>query len=447
MGLSGLQIYKYLPKENCKECGLPTCLAFAMKVAGGQASLESCPRLSDAARAELGEAGAPPQQLVKIGTGDKAVEIGQETVLYRHEEKFYHPTAVAICMNDQLDPAALAQRCKAVDALCFDRMGKKMSVDLLALNNVSGEPDRFAEAARVAATASRKPLVLISAEPAALRAAGVAVAADRPLLWATNASERAQDVIAIAKELGLPLCLQAPGFEPLVAVASKAREAGLRELILSPGHGEAASGLELLSQSRRAAITKKFRPMGYPVAMMAMAEEPAQAAVEACWYILKYAGIVVTNVTQPEYVLSIMTARQDIYTDPQIPVQVTPGLHTVGEPGPQSPILVTTNFALSYYSVESEVESARVPVYIVAVDTEGTSVLTAWAADKFTASSIAAALTKSGVQEKVSHHKVIIPGLVAVLSAALKDESGWDVHVGPKEASGIVSFIKNQWKP
>jgi acetyl-CoA decarbonylase/synthase complex subunit gamma len=181
--------------------------------------------------------------------------------------------------------------------------------------------------------------------------------------------------------------------------------------------------------------------------MLALDEDPTQATVEACWYVLKYAGIVVANLTQPENLLSVLATRQDIYTNPQVPVQVTPGVHTIGEPGPDAPVLITTNFALSYYSVESEVEASRVPAHIIAVDTEGTSVLTAWAAEKLTAGSIAEALTQAGIADKVQHKKLVLPGLVAVLSGSVNDESGWEVQVGPREASGLVAFLKNQWKP
>jgi len=446
MALSGLEIYKYLPKENCKECGVATCLAFAMKVAGGQAGLDACPRLSDEAKTSLGEASAPPQQLVRIGAGEKAIEIGQETVLFRHEDKFHHPTAVAVCVNDGLDASALEERCKAIAALSFDRMGKTMGVDLVAVYNASGDSGRFVEAAKTANATAKKPLALISPDPGGLRAAAEAVKNERPLLWAMRADQDLDAVIAAAKDLALPLCLEADGFEGLAAAAEKTRGAGLKELVLSPGKTSTSAGLEFLAQSRRAAIAKKFRPMGFPIAMLAMDDDPLKAVVDASWYVLKYAGIVVTNSVQPEQLLAILTTRQDIYADPQVPVQVTPGLHTVGDPGPNAPVLVTTNFALSYYSVESEVESSRVASNIIAVDTEGTSVLTAWAADKFTAESIAKALSETAVAEKVSHKKVVIPGLVAVLSGSLQDDSGWDVIVGPREASGLVSFLKSQWK-
>ncbi|MFC1734888.1 acetyl-CoA decarbonylase/synthase complex subunit gamma, partial [Candidatus Hydrogenedentota bacterium] len=249
------------------------------------------------------------------------------------------------------------------------------------------------------------------------------------------------------KDLSLPLCLQGSAFEDIEGLTEKAREAGLKELVMAPSPANARDGLAFLTQSRRAAIAKKHRPMGFPTAIYTTGDDSAQVVIDASWYVVKYAGVVAVDLIEPEEILAILTSRQDIYTDPQKPVQVEPGLHTVGEPGKDSPVLVTTNFALSYYSVEGEVTSSRIPTYILAVDTEGTSVLTAWAADKFNETTIAQALTESGVESQVGHHKIVLPGHVAVLTAPVKEESGWEVQVGPKESSGIVSFLKNDWKP
>jgi acetyl-CoA decarbonylase/synthase complex subunit gamma len=204
--------------------------------------------------------------------------------------------------------------------------------------------------------------------------------------------------------------------------------------------------LEALTRVRRLSL-KGFRPLGYPTIAFAASEDPVMQVVEAATYVAKYAGVVVTDAVERWQMLAILTARQDIYTDPQKPVAVEPRLNVVGEPGDGAPVLVTTNFSLSYYSVEGEVEASRVPAYILAVDTEGTSVLTAWASDKFNAATITDALRKSGVADRVKHKKLVIPGLVAVLSGGIEDESGWSVVIGPKEASGIPSFLKNQWKP
>ncbi len=416
-----------------------------MKVAAGQAGLDDCPHVKPEAKAALSEASAPPQQLAKIGAGDKIVEIGQETVLYRHEERFHRPTALAVRIKDDMDKAALDQRLKRVAEFKLERMRTPLFVSLAAVDNVSGDAGRFVEAAKAASAGSGKAIILMSKSAANLKAAGEALKAERPLLWAQAGC--GEEAIAAAKELGLPLVLEAPSVDEVIPLAEKARSAGLKDLVLSPGSAEVAAGLQFLTQTRRAALQKKFRPLGYPVAMVSLAADPTQAVIEACSFVLKYAAIVVVDVIEPHELLGILTTRQDIYTNPQVPVQVEPGLHTVGSPGPDAPVLVTTNFALSYYSVESEVEASRVPAHIISVNTEGTSVLTAWASDKFNAKSITQAVKDSGIEGKVSHKKLVLPGLVAVLKAGVEDESGRQVEIGPREASGLVSYLKNQWKP
>lgn len=443
MALSGLEIYKHLPKTNCKDCKVPTCLAFAMKVAAGQAALTDCPHVKPEALAALSEASAPPQQIVKIGAGDKAIEIGQETVLFRHEEKFQRPAAVAVRVKDD-DKALLEARCRKIAGFKLERMRKPLAVDLVAVENVSGDAGKFTEAAKAASAAAGRPVVLMSKNAAALKAAGEALKDGRPLLWAQAGS--GGDAIAVAKELSLPLVLEAGTVEEVTALSEKARGAGLKELVLSPGPVDVVAGLQFLTHTRRAALQKKFRPLGYPVAMTSLGDD-LKAVVDACAYVLKYAGVLVVDVTEPHHLVGILTSRQDIYTNPQVPVQVEPGLHTIGTPGADAPVLVTTNFALSYYSVESEVEASRVPAHIVAVNTEGTSVLTAWASDKFNAKTIAATVKGSGVEGKVSHKKLVLPGLVAVLRAGVEDETGRQVEIGPREASGLVSYLKNTWKP
>ena len=445
MALTGLDIYKRLPKENCKECGVPTCLAFAMKVAGGQAGLDQCPRLSEASRAELGEASAPPQRLVKIGAGAHAIEIGQETVLFRHDEKLHHPTALALRVSDSWDKAALQSACAEFKRLQFTRVGQTLAPDMIALDNESGAPDAMATAAEMISRELGVPMVLMSPNADTLAAvAKGSLAGTSALLYCT--SDVTADALAgLASASGSPVCVAGD----IDAVAEKTGhliEKGIRDIVLSPGPASASATLSFLTKSRRAALLKKFRPLGFPVLAMACGEDKVDAALDACAYVCKYAGVIVSDAWDPYLLLPILTARQNIYTDPQKPAQVEPKLHEVGDVTPESPLLVTTNFSLSYYSVESEVETSRIPCYILAVDTEGTSVLTAWAADKFNPETITAALKSNEAAGKVSHHRLIIPGHVAVITASLKDESGWDVMVGPKEAAGIGSFLKTEWR-
>lgn len=445
MALTGLDIYKRLPKTNCKDCGLPTCLAFAMKVAAGQAGLNDCPHLTAEARASLDEASAPPQRLVKIGPDPNPIVLGQETVLFRHDEKFHHPTAIALTISDADDEAAIKARCAEFKRLSFVRVGQTLAADMIALKNDSGTAEKMLAAAEAAYNALGVPMALFSASVETLMAAAMGpLSGARPLLCCTGGA--APDALAaLAKKTGAPLCVVGD----IRAVADAVEALGkqeVKDVLISPGRASAREVLAFLTQTRRAALRKKFRPLGCPVLVFCDGDDPDAAALDACAFVAKYAGVVVSNAWQGHRLLPILTARQNLYTDPQKPVQVEPKVYEIGEVAPTSPVLVTTNFSLSYYSVESEVEAARIPCRILAVDTEGTSVLTAWAADKFNAETIAAAMKAAGLETLVQHRKVIIPGHVAVLSASLAEESGWQVLVGPKEASGIGPYLKSIWR-
>lgn len=442
MALSGLDIYKLLPKTNTGDCGCPTCLAFAMKVAAKQASIEQCPHLSVEARRILGAAGAPPQKLIKVGSGPNAIEIGNETVMFRHEEKFHHKPGVAVAVNDTDD---VQQKAARIKALQFERVGETIAVNCVAVKCASGDAARMKDAASGVHAALGLPMVLIARSAAHLVDAAKALKDARPLLWERGGPSDA--LLTLAAETKLPVVVEGT-LEKCDADTQKAKSKGVEDIVLSPGDVGPAEALQFLTCARRAALRHNYRPLGYPAIVCAQSKDPAQQSLEACHYVAKYAGIVVMTVDSPEYVLSVLTMRQDIYIDPQKPVQVQAKVYDVGEPDDKAPFLVTTNFSLTFYNVLGEVEASRVPARVLAVDTEGTSVLTAWAADKFGPQQIKAAIDKSGVFQKLAekHRRPVIPGLVAVISGELQEELGVPVIVGPKEATGIGSFLKNQWR-
>lgn len=443
MALTALEIYKHLPKTNCKECGVPTCLAFAMQLAQKKVELSKCPHVSEEAKAALEGASAPPIRLVTIGAGaKKALQIGQETVLFRHEETFHHPAGLAIEVSDALSDAELESAIREVDALQFERVGTTIEIDLLALRNESGDPARFRQAAEKAKALCRYPLVLISENPDALAAALAVTQDEKPLLCAAT-PENYEKVSPLAKGALCPLVVRAQGPEALADLTQKVVALGVQDLVLDPASNGLATALADHTIIRRAALRKTFRPLGYPTIAFTHNTDPYQEMAEAATYMAKYAGIVVMKGRERWQVLPVLTARYNIYTDPQKPIQVQPGVYTIGEATPTSPVLVTTNFSLTYYTVAGDVENSRVPSYIVVVDTEGTSVLTAYASEKLTADKVAEMLNADGgIKDKVSHRKVIIPGLVAVMTAKLKDKSGWDVIVGPRESAGIPKLLR-----
>ena len=444
MALSAMDIFKLLPRTNCRDCGQATCLAFAMQIAQKKAKLEDCPHVSDEAMAALGAAAAPPMQLVSIGTGDKKLEIGSETQLFRHDEKFHHPCGVAVRVPDTLDAAALAAKIDKTNALAFVRVGLDITIDLIALENESGDAATFAKAAKTLAEKSKHALILMTASPEAMKAAAEPIAAQKPLLYAANA-ENAQAMAALAKELKCPLAVAADGLEALAELTEKVKAAGAEQIVIDPGARDIKGALQALTQTRRAALKKQFRPLGFPPIAFAEADDPLDEMMLAATFLLKYAGIVVLRGDEPSQILPLLTARMNIYTDPQKPIQVDPKVYLIGEPDENSPVMFTTNFSLTYYSVESEIEASRVPSYLLAVDTEGLSVLTAYSGDKLDEKTIKKAMDKAGLEKLVKHRKLIIPGYVAVLSGRIEEATGWEVLVGPKEASFIPKFLQQVW--
>ncbi len=445
MALTGLHIYKLLPKTNCKECGFPTCLAFAMQLANKQVALDKCPYVTAESKAALDSASEPPIKLVTIGVGDAQKKIGQETVLFRHEEKFHNPCGIAIKVKDTLSQDDIKKKVAIINGFKFERVGQQIAVDMIAVENSSGDAGKFASAVETVDMNSALPLILISNNTGALKSALDKCADKKPLVYCATA-DNYQELVSVVKEKACPLAVCAADLESLADLTAKIKALGHNELVIDPGSRQMAETLRNLTKIRRYSLKKGERKLGYPVIAFTTDSDPEQEVAEASIYIAKYAGIVVIEACEPWQILPLLTVRQNIYTDPQKPIQVESKVYTVGEVNDKSPVLVTTNFSITYFTVEGDVESAKVPAYIVAVDTEGTSVMTAWAAEKFNAEIIAKTIKDLNVENLVSHRKIVVPGGVAVLSGKLEEElAGWKVMVGPRESAGISSWFKTFW--
>jgi acetyl-CoA decarbonylase/synthase complex subunit gamma len=445
MALKALDIYKFLPKSNCGKCGSPTCLAFSMQLAAKKVALDQCPEITAEARAALDGASAPPIRLVTIGKGAGAVQIGNETVLFRHDQTFYHPTAIAVRLPDNLEPAAQSARLAAIKNLRFERIGQKICVDMLAVDNASGNKERFAQAAAAAAQTGLA-LILMSRDPAALAAAVAVCKGAAPLLHRAEA-DNWEALAKLARDNACPLAVAAANLEQAADLTVKLAAAGVQDLVLDITGPNLSSTLQAATKVRRLALRKNFRPLGYSCIALPTSKDPGVALAEAAVLIAKYGGIVVTDALEPWQILPLLTIRQNVFTDPHKPVQVEPKLYEIGAVNDKSPLLITTNFSLTYYTVEGDVEASRMPARVGVIDTEGTSVLTAWASEKLTVDKVTKLLNSDAVKNCVAHRKVIIPGYVAVMSGKLEDESGWQVLVGPRESSGIPKFLKTMWKP
>jgi acetyl-CoA decarbonylase/synthase, CODH/ACS complex subunit gamma len=441
MALSGLDIYKLLPKTNCRQCGLATCLAFAMQLAKKTLTIEKCPFVSPEAKITLEAQAMPPIKLITLGKNEASFDIGNETVMFRHEEKFRNPTGVGFIIDDNLPDAEIRERLKRINQLKFERVGEKLGVNLVAVKQ-NKDDQRFLEATKLLLDNTILPVMLMSTDLTALKQA-VAISRERkPLLYSAGGENFAQ-IGALAKEFQLPVVVTAADMDQLARITKELNALGVKDLILDTGIKPLADKVWDLTQLRRQALKKSNRALGYSSLAIVEQNDPYDEAMEASAYIAKYAGIVLIKGLNTWEVLAILTLRQNIYTDPQKPLQIDPKLYPIGKVTPDSPLLVTTNFSLSYYTVLGEVEASKIPAYILSVDTQGMSVLTAWAAEKFNAEAITKSLVSLGIKEVIRHKQLIIPGYVAMLSGDLEDQSGFKIIVGPKEAAGIPTFLKN----
>ncbi len=441
MALSGLDIYKQLPKTNCRECGFVTCLAFAMQLAKKAVSIDKCKYLSEEAKMMLEAQSQPPIKLITIGQGDNKLEVGNETVMFRHEEKFHHPCGIGFIIDDNLSDSQIKQKLAKINELEFERIGQKLKVSLIAVKQNSTK-DKFISCVQLVLNNTQLGIVLMSNDLAALKSA-LDIAKDRnPLVYHATV-DNIKEISAIVKEFKVPLVVTGQDLEILSGLTKDLNSRGINDLVLDTGSKSASDKIWDLTQIRRLALKKSNRGLGYPTFVIVDEEDPFEEVIKVAAYIAKYAGIVLLKGSESWQALSLLTLRQNIYTDPQKPLQIEPKLYPIGAVTDKSPVLVTTNFSLSYYTVLGEVESSKIPSYILSVDTEGMSVLTAWAAEKFTPEKITDSLNKFTVKDTVSHKKLIIPGYVAIMSGDLEDKSGWQILIGPKEGAGIPSFLKN----
>jgi acetyl-CoA decarbonylase/synthase complex subunit gamma len=444
MALKALDIYKLLPKKNCKECGDPTCLTFAMKLAGGKADVDLCPYLDDQAKSVLGATTRPPVRLVKIGVGVRNFKVGEETVLYRHEKTFYHQPGIIFRVSDTQTNEEITAITRRVRDETLTRVGSDLRFNGIAVVNTSGSPATFAGAvATVEQQQAHLPPVLVSSDPAAHAAALVHCGSYRPLLHAATEGN-VKEMCVLARKHGCPLVIRAPTLDGLVQLEKGCIAEGVQDLVLDPAPENLGAFINRSTRIRQLSITRAVPELGYPVYLDASSTDNVDAALVLG--IVKYASVIVTSPLAQGPAKACLTLRQNIYTDPQKPIQMNPGLYRVGNPGKDAPVLMTVNFSLTFFTLQGYLESSRVPCFMLIVDTEGLSVLTAVAAGKLNESLVRDSLKKFGVENEVTHRKLIIPGYASPLSGRIEDATGWKVLVGPRDAAEIGEFLQEEWK-
>lgn len=435
---TAIEYFKLLPKTNCKECGQPTCLAFAMQLANQKAKIEDCPHVDAGAKSTIAEASAPPVKTVTVGTGSSKIAMGGETVLYRHERRFINQTAYALTVSDELDAEGIKARLAEIGKLSFDRVGMIFKVDMVSVRNDSKDAEKFKAAAETVSKEWKFPFILESDDPDAVKAALSVCKAKVPLVYGADASNF-DAMIAVAKENKVPLGIKAASVQEASDLAEKAKAAGWDEIVLNLGGEDLKGCLEKQTTARRAALKKKFRSLGYP--MMNRTGSGEYAVMMAVISTLKYGSLVIMDDMKPCEALPLFTLRQNIYTDPQVPIQVKQGIYPIGNPDEHSPIMFTTNFSLTYFTVRADIEKSKIPVWLQIVNTDGLSVLTAYSAGKFDADHVKKAFDESGILDK-SDGIVIIPGLVSRMSGKLEEAIGRKVAVGTTESKNIPKHLK-----
>jgi acetyl-CoA decarbonylase/synthase complex subunit gamma len=454
LALKGTDIVKKLPeggKKNCRECGLPTCFAFAMKLAAAGVALEKCPYLDAAVKAELEEALSPPIRPVAIGAGSGALVIGDEQVLYRHEKTFVHQPAVAVLVSDTETEAEIDAKITRLKNLQFSWVGKALKADMLAVNFKSGNKAGYLALVRKIVASVDCPMMLIADDTDTLLEAYAACADRKPVLYPVTA-QNLERVAAAVKGKQAVIALKAAGVESLVPMTNRLRELGNEDVLLDPGSHDLQATIRDQTLIRRAALKQGFRSLGYPAVSFPcfMTSDTRREMLLAAAAVIKYAGVIVISNIDEHSLLPLLVERLNIYTDPRIPMSMEEKIYPINEPDADSPVLITTNWALTYFLVASEVESSKVPSWLCVKEAGGLGVLTAWAAGKFSGDSIAPFIRKSGIEGKVNHRKLIIPGKVArirhELTEALPD---WEIIVGPGDANEIPAYLPGlvkSWK-
>ena len=454
MALKGTDIVKSLPeggKKNCRECGFPTCFAFAMKLASAGITLDKCPYLPADVKAQLEEALAPPIKPVTIGSGANALQIGGEEVIYRHEKTFVHQPGIALLISDKDADAKVDEKIKKIKQLQFPWVGITLKANLLALRFESGDKAKYEALVKKVCGSTDVGVVLMSEDVDALLVARTICGNRQPLLYPVT-KENIDKVIAGIKSAPTPVVVKASSVEELIPLTTKLKEAKLEEIVLDPVSKNMQEAIRNQTLIRRAALKQNFRPLGYPTIGFPcfMAKDELREILLAAMFVIKYPGVIVLSNFDEKSLLPLLVQRLNVYTDPRIPMSVEQKIYEIGEPNQESPVLITSNWALTYFIVASEIEGSKVSSWLCVKDTEGLGVLTGWAAGKFSGDSIGPFIRKSGIEGKVKHRKLVIPGKVARIKGELEEAlPDWEIIVGPREASEIPAYLPalvKQWK-
>ena len=441
MAVKGLDIFKLSPKKNCKECGSPTCMAFCMKVAQGAVPITKCPYMSEEAIALLSEATAPPMQTITVG----AHKLGGETVMMRHEKTLVNRNLFAATLDTSMDDASIEERIALVKKVDYERIGEREMVECVFVHD-AGDCAKFVELCKKAAALPDRTVIIDTKDVETAKAAVEAIKDSKPILNGAN-KDNFNDMNEIAKAAGLVLGVSGADLPELHDTVAALEKAGNKNLILdvtAPTIKETFANAVLV---RRTAIKDGDRTFGYPsivnLGVLCNHDEHLETAL-AAMFVVKYGSIIVMDKVGYAEALPLYGLRQNIFTDPQKPMKVAPGIYPINGAGPDDPCALTVDFALTYFLVSGELERSKVPVNLLITDASGMSVLTAWAAGKFSSTSVKKFFDEFDIASKINNRTLIIPGKVAVMKGEIQDKlPEWNVVVGTREAVELVKYLRD----
>jgi len=441
-----LELYKLLPKTNCGKCGVPTCLAFAMQLTANNISPEKCPYLLPEIKEKLLSAALPAVKQLSLGQ-EPSLLLGGETVFYRHEKKFNSPTKIAIAIFDDEPHEVITSK---LEVKGIERLNETLATDLVAVIKTTTEPsEAFLELVKIVSTSSHNHVLLYCKKISLLKKA-LALLEGKGCILGPISEENKAEILAepSLKKLGIILSSN-KGLEGIASLSQECLAAGFKNIILDCSASSVRETLELQAQARWQAVREKHQLLSYPIIgfpyKFARGVATRETLIAGCM-LLRFASIIVLQNNVLNHLVPLLVLRQNIFTDPQKPIQVSAKLYEFGNVSPESPVLLTTNFSLTFFTVSTDIDTCDIPCYLLVINTEGTSVLTAYAANKINEKTIAEGIKKAHLDQLVAHRKLIIPGFLSPLSAKIEEETGWDVLVGPIDSSDIGSFLKTKWR-
>ena len=436
-------IYKHLPGSNCGDCGEGTCIAFAVKLIGRKAKLSECPHLKHEQLAELRAIVTPTVKEVMIGAGDASVTIGGEEVLYRHELTFFNPAKLAIEIPDTLPEEKMIERIAAIENFQMEIVGNKIGLDLIAIRSTSPNPEAFVKAISISTECTKKPLILNSRSPRVIEAGLELTIGKNPLIYAAN-RENWNEMRELASKYGCPVTISSADIVELKSLSRAFLRAGVKNIALDPASSAETLALALdnLAMTRKAAI-KGDEELGFPIVVgLYDSFTSFEEVIFASIMMNRWASLLMLRSFDPAEMRSLLTMRQNIYTDPRVTPSIKPGIYQFGRPNERSPVILTTNYTLTYYILAKDIKESEVDCYLLVVDTEGLSVENALAAKRIDGEKIARAIAEQSLGEKVKHRKLVIPGLLAKLKGEAEEATGWEILVGPIHSRELGPYIR-----